>query len=202
MEEQHTTKLKLTMTYGIYLAGISIVLSLIIWAAGLIERLGLYGTALIGLLQIILLAYLLVYYTKRYRDTLFDGKITFGQAFTFGVLLVVFSSIISSLFSYILNKYIDPEYSQRVMTMIQDKTYQLLANSGLSQDQIDAQMASLESREIPSPMETLITSLQSGVIGGAIMSLISSAIVKKNVKDGGEDAFDEAMEDVKTEDEK
>lgn len=202
MEEQHTTKLKLTMTYGIYLAGISIVLSLIIWAAGLIERLGLYGSALIGVFQFVLLAYLLVYYTKRYRDTLFDGKITFGQAFTFGVLLVVFSSVISALYSYILNKYIDPEYMQRVMTMIQDKTYQLLANSGLSQDQIDSQMASLESREIPSPMETLISSLQGGVIGGAIMSLISSAIVKKNVKDGGEDAFDEAMEDVKTEDEK
>jgi uncharacterized membrane protein (DUF485 family) len=148
--------------------------------------------------QIALLAFLLVYFTKRYRDTLLDGKITFGQAFTFGVLLIVFSSVISALFSYILNKYIDPEYMQRVMTMIQDKTYQLLANSGLSQDQIDAQMASLENRGISSPMETLVTSLEGGLIGGAIMSLISSAIVKKNTR-GGEDDFDQAMEDVKTE---
>jgi heme O synthase-like polyprenyltransferase len=147
-----------------------------------------------------MLAFLLVYFTKQYRDTLFDGKITFGQAFTFGVLLVVFSSVISALFSYILNKYIDPEYMQRVMTMIQDKTYQLLANNGLSQEQIDSQMARLENKGIPSPMETLVSSLEGGLIGGAIMSLISSAIVKKNVKDGGEDAFDEAMEDVKTED--
>jgi uncharacterized membrane protein (DUF485 family) len=202
MEEQQTTRMKLTMTYGIYLAGISIASSLIIWATGLIERMGLYGSALIGLLQFIVLAFLLVYFTKRYRDILFDGKITFGQAFTFGVLLIVFSSVISALYSYILNKYIDPEYMQRVMTMLQDKTYQLLANNGIPQDQIDAQMAKFEQKVIPSPMETLITSLQGGVIGGAIMSLISSAIVKKNVKDGGEDAFDEAMEDVKTEDEK
>ena len=200
MEEHQTSSLKLTMTYGIYLAGISIVLSLIIWATNLIEHLGLFGSVLIGLLQIVMLAFLLVYFTKQYRDTLFDGKITFGQAFTFGVLLVVFSSVISALFSYILNKYIDPEYMQRVMTMIQDKTYQLLANNGLSQEQIDAQMARLENKGIPSPMETLVSSLEGGLIGGAIMSLISSAIVKKNVKDGGEDAFDEAMEDVKTED--
>jgi len=200
MEEHQTSSLKLTMTYGIYLAGISIVLSLIIWATNLIEHLGLFGSVLIGLLQIVMLAFLLVYFTKQYRDTLFDGKITFGQAFTFGVLLVVFSSVISALFSYILNKYIDPEYMQRVMTMIQDKTYQLLANNGLSQEQIDSQMARLENKGIPSPMETLVSSLEGGLIGGAIMSLISSAIVKKNVKDGGEDAFDEAMEDVKTED--
>jgi prepilin signal peptidase PulO-like enzyme (type II secretory pathway) len=185
------------MTYGIYLAAISIVLSLIIWATSLIEHLGLFGSAFIGVFQLVLMAFLLVYFTKRYRDTLFDGRITFGQAFSFGVMLVVFSSVISSLYSYILNKYIDPEYMHRVMTMIQDKTYQMLANSGLSQDQIDSQMTKFEEKGIPSPIETLVSSLEGGLIGGAIMSLISSAIVKKNVK--GEDAFDEAMEDIKTE---
>ena len=198
MEEQQTTRMKLTMTYGIYLAGISIVTSLFIWATSLIEYMGLFGSALIGVFQFVLLAFLLVYFTKKYRDTLFDGKITFGQAFTFGVLLVVFSSVISALYSYILNKYIDPDYMHRVMTMIQDKTYQMLSNQGLSQEQIDSAMVKFEQKGIPSPMETLVSSLQGGIIGGAIMSLISSAIVKKNVK--GEDAFDEAMEDVKTED--
>jgi len=199
MEEHQTSSMKLTMTYGLYLGAISVVSSLIIWATSLIEHLGIFGSVLIGVFQIALLAFLLVYFTKRYRDTLLDGKITFGQAFTFGVLLVVFSSVISALFSYILNKYIDPEYMKRVMTMIQDKTYQILANSGLSQDQIDAQMASIENKGISSPMETLVTSLEGGLIGGAIMSLISSAIVKKNAH-GGEDDFDQAMEDVKTED--
>ncbi len=197
MEEQQTTRMKLTMTYGIYLAAISIVISLFIWATSLIEHLGLFGSAFIGAFQFVLVAFLLVYFTKRYRDILFDGKITFGQAFTFGVMLVVFSSVISALYSYILNKYIDPDYMHRVMAMIQDKTYQMLSNQGLSQDQIDATMVKFEQKGIPSPMETLVSSLQGGIIGGAIMSLISSAIVKKNVK--GEDAFDEAMEDVKTE---
>lgn len=200
MEQQPNTKLKVTMTYGIYLAAISIVLSLIIWATSLLEHLGLFGSAFIGVFQLVMLAFLLVYYTKRYRDSMFDGRITFGQAFSFGVMLVVFSSVISSLYSFILNKYIDPDYMHRVMTMIQDKTYQMLANSGLSQDQIDAQMTKFEERGIPTPIETLVSSLEGGLIGGAIMSLISSAIVKKNVK--GEDAFDEAMEEVKNEEEK
>jgi prepilin signal peptidase PulO-like enzyme (type II secretory pathway) len=200
MEQQPNTKLKVTMTYGIYLAAISIVMSLIIWATSLIEHMGLFGSAFIGVFQLVMLAFLLVYFTKRYRDTMFDGRITFGQAFSFGVMLIVFSSVISSLYSFILNKYIDPDYMHRVMTMIQDKTYQMLSNSGLSQDQIDAQMSKFEEKGIPTPIETLVSSLEGGLIGGAIMSLISSAIVKKNVK--GEDAFDEAMVDIKTEETK
>lgn len=198
MEEQSSNRLKVTMTYGIYLAGISIAISVFVWATSLIEHIGIFGSAFIGILQLALMAFLLVYYTKRYRDTMFNGKITFGQAFSFGVMLVVFSSLISSLYSYILNKYIDPDYMHRVMTMIQDKTYQMLSNSGMSQDQIEAQMIKIEEKGIPSPIETLVSSLEGGLIGGAIMSLISSAIVKKNAR-GGEDEFDDAMEEIKTE---
>jgi len=199
MEQQPNDRLKLTMTFGLYLAGINIAWSVIIWATSLLEHLGLFGSILIGIFNLFLLAFLLVFFTKKYRDTLFDGKITFGQAFSFGVMLVVFSSVISALYSYIQNRFIDPEYMHRIMTMIQDKTYQMLANSGVSQDQIDAQMAKFDEKGIPTPIETLVQSLEGGLIGGAIMSLISSAIVKKNVK--GEDAFDEAMEEVKNEEE-
>ncbi|MHB9143666.1 MAG: DUF4199 domain-containing protein, partial [Paludibacter sp.] len=122
---------------------------------------------------------------------------TFGQAFLLGLLIVVFSTIISSLYSYIFNKFIDPEYTQRLMTMMQDKTYQWMSSKGVPQDQIDSAMKKFEDKGIPSPIETLVTSMEFGLIGGAFMSLISSAIVKKNANN--EDAFDEAMEEVKTE---
>jgi prepilin signal peptidase PulO-like enzyme (type II secretory pathway) len=185
------------MTYGIYLAVISIVVSLIIWATSALEHLGLFGSAITGILQIVLLAFLLVYFTKKYRDDLLDRKITFGQAFAFGVMLVLFSTVINALYSYIFNKYVDPEYMQRIMTMIQEKTYQMMSSRGVPQDQIDAAMSKFETQEIPTPIKMLVSSLKSGLIAGAIMSLISSAIVKKNASN--EDAFDEAMEDVKTE---
>jgi hypothetical protein len=198
MEAQKTNPLKTAMTYGIFLSGISIVISIIIWAGNLMEFMGLFGSVFIGLLQPAILVFLLVYFTKQYRNNSLDGKIGFGQAFTFGVLLVVFSSIINSLYSYIFNKFIDPEYVTRTMTMIQEKTYQWMTNNRMPEDKIEEAMSGFEKRGIPSPIETLMSSLKFGLIGGAIMSLISSAIVKKNVQ--GEDAFDQAMEDVKTED--
>jgi hypothetical protein len=58
-------------------------------------------------------------------------------------------------------------------------------------------MQKFEAKGVPSPIETLVTSLEFGLIGGAIMSLVSSAIVKKNVTN--EDAFDEAMDEVNKE---
>jgi hypothetical protein len=197
METQKTNSYKLAMTYGLYFGLISIILNVIIWATNLMEYLGLFGSVLLGVLQLVLMVFILIYFTKLYRNNELGGKITFGQAFVFGVLIVVFSTIISSLYSYIFNKFIDPDYAQRIMTMMQDKTYQWMSGKGLSQDQIDDAMQKFEAKGVPSPIETLITSMEFGLIGGAIMSLISSAIVKKNATN--EDAFDEAMDEVKNE---
>lgn len=197
METQKTNSYKLAMTYGLYFGLISIILSVIIWATNFMEYLGLFGSVLLGVLQLVLMVFILIYFTKLYRNNELGGKITFGQAFVFGVLIVVFSTIISSLYSYIFNQFIDPDYAQRIMTMMQDKTYQWMSGKGLSQDQIDDAMRKFEAKGVPSPIETLITSMEFGLIGGAIMSLISSAIVKKNATN--EDAFDEAMDEVKNE---
>lgn len=197
MESQKTNSYKLAMTYGLYFGLISIILNVIIWATNSMEYLGLFGSVLLGILQLVLMVFLLIYFTKLYRNNELGGKITFGQAFVFGVLIVVFSTIISSLYSYIFNQFIDPDYAQRIMTMMQDKTYQWMSGKGLSEDQINDAMQKFEAKGVPTPIETLVTSLEFGLIGGAIMSLVSSAIVKKNVDN--EDAFDEAMDEVNKE---
>jgi len=197
MENQQSNMFKQAMTYGIYLAGISIFLTVVIWAANLLEYMGILGSSALGFVQLTLLVILLLLFTKKYRDTELEGKITFGQAFVFGVLMVVLSTVITSLFSYIFNKFIDPEYTQRVMTMMQDKMYQWLSGRGMSDEQIESALKSLETQGNATPIETLVASVEFGLIGGAVMSLISSLIVKKNAV--GEDAFDEAMDEIKNE---
>ena len=197
MESHQPSPFKHAMIYGLYLAGISIAIAVIVWATALMEKLGLFGTMAIGVFNLVILILLLIYYTKIYRNEQLNGKITFGQAFVFGVLIVLFSTVVSSLYNYIFARYIDPGYAQRIMTMVQDKTYQMMANQGMSEDQIEEAMVRFEEQPIPTPLNSLISSLKFGLIGGTIMSLISSAIVKKNVNK--DDAFEEAMEDVKTE---
>lgn len=197
MEQAKVSPFKTALTYGIYMAVVSILISLIVWATNLMESLGLFGTSAIGLVNLLVMVILLIIFTKLYRDNLLGGKITFKQAFTFGVLVVVCSSLISGLYNYIFFKFIDPGYMERIMTMMQEKMYQMLSNRGLPEDQIETAMRAFEEKGIPTPLESVQQALLGGLIGGAIMSLISSAIVKKNKEK--EDAFAEAMEEVKTE---
>ena len=195
MEENNSSPFKMALTYGIYMAIISIIVTLVVWATSLIETLGLMGSSIIAFINLIITVTLLVIFTKLYRDNLLEGKITFGKAFTFGLLIVICSSLITGVFSYILYKFIDPGYMERIMTVVQEKTYQILANKGLSEDQIDAAMRAFEEKGVPTPMQSVQSALLNGIIGGSIMSLISSAIVKKNTQK--EDAFEEAMDEVK-----
>jgi hypothetical protein len=107
------------------------------------------------------------------------GYISFSEAFLAGFSMVVVSSIIGAAYNLLFNAVIDPEYVQRVTLAIQNKTVEMMESRGVSQDMIDKTISDFQSRGIPSVGKQLITSLLTGLIGGAILSVISAAIVKK-----------------------
>lgn len=187
---------KAELTYGIYFALISILINLVVWATAFIEKSGLFVSAAIAVVNLGILIVFLLLCTKYYRDHSLDGKITFGQAFMFALVIVIFSSVITGLYSFVFNKYIDPEYLARIMKSVQEKTYQFMANQGMSDEQIEAAMVKVEAQPIPTAFDALKSALISGLIGGAIMAVISAAIVKKNVQ---KDGFDQAMSELKSE---
>lgn len=195
MEQKSTIMFKSAMNSGLVLALVSILVSVVIWATALIEKMGLFATAGIGLFSLLITVIMLIILTKRYRDNSLGGAITFKDAFVFGILVVVLSTIISSLYSYIFNNFIDPGYQERILTSMQDKLYQFMSGKGVSEDQIEQAIDQLQAKGTPTPMEVLTQSIIFGLIGGTIMSLISSAIVKKK----NEDAFDEVMDEIKSE---
>ena len=69
-----------------------------------------------------------------------------------------------------------------------------LLKQGMSEDQIEAAMAITAKMMTPGWLS--IMGLFGSVIAGTIISLVTSIFVKKQ---GNEDAFDEAMEEIKTE---
>lgn len=188
---------KLELTYGIYFALISIIINLLIWATGLMEKGGLMTTFLISLFQLGILIVFLLICTKSYRDNILKGKISFGQAFLFALIIVIFSSVITGFYVFIFNKFIDPEYTSRLMQAIQDKTYQFMANQGVPDDQIEQAMIQFEEQTPQSAADTMVSALTSGLIGGSIIALITSAIVKKNT--GNPNDFEDAMSELKSE---
>ena len=196
--EQKSPLLKASMNAGIIMAVISILYSVIIWVAALMEKMGLMANLALGISNLFIMVIILVILTKRYRINYLENTITFKEAFVFGLLVVVFSTIITSLYNYIFNNFIDPGYQERIMASMQDKLYNFMSSKGVPDAQIEEQMNKMQARGAQTPIQILKQSIIFGLIGGSIMSLISSAIVKKNINK--DDAFEEAMEEVKTED--
>ncbi len=197
MEQKSTVMLKASMNSGVVLAGISILFAVLIWVTNLVENLGLMANVGIGLISLFVTVVMLIILTKRYRNIYLGGEINFREAFFFGLLVIVFSTVISSLYSYIFNNFIDPGYQERILLSMQDKVYQFMSSKGLSDDQIEETLNQMQADGTPTPVQVLKQSIIFGLVGGTFMSLISSAIVKKRKED--ENAFDEAMEEVKSE---
>ena len=177
MEQKTGILLKSSFTSGVYLGLISILLSVLIWAGGIIESMGLFGAAIIGLISLIISFVLLIIFAKVYRNKEFGGYISFGEAFKFTFLVIIISTTISIIYSYIFNSFIAPEYMENLMAVMQQKTMNYMESAGVPESQIDKAMEKFG--EIPTIWETLKQTALSGLIGGGIIALIASAIVKK-----------------------
>ncbi len=181
--EQKSTFWKSAMTYGIYLAVALIFYNVILYVLGesMNQTLGLvtWGIMAVGI-------YLC---QKSYRDRELDGYIDYGKALGFGVAIMLFAGVLNSLYSVILMK-IDPSLMEQIRIMQEEA----LMKQGMSDDQIE--MAGDMMSKLQSPLIIVLSSLFSFALIGFIISLITSIFIKRKED---ENAFDEAMEEVKSE---
>lgn len=186
--------LKESMKYGLYYAAVSIVLSLITWGAKLQETLSLTGNFFLGISSAVIYVLILIYFTKKFRDKELGGSINFRQAFQIGLFTVIFSSIILALYNFTFNSWIDPGYQQRIFDSLPEKTYNMLSKApGITEEMIDESLKAFETIKVPTPIESMLSSLESGFFGGLFFALISALIVKKNIVKNG---FDQAMSKI------
>jgi len=182
--EQKSTFWKSAMTAGLYLGIILILYNVILYITN--QNL---NTSL-GLISYVILAAGVVYFQIQYRDHELGGFISYGTAFGYGVTLMAFSGIIQSLYTVVLIKFIDPGILDQIRIMQEEQ----MIKQGVSEEQIE--MASKMMDAFRSPIIIAISGLFSFALLGVIISLISSIFVKK-IDD--ENAFDEAMSDLKSE---
>lgn len=187
---------KSSMKYGLYYAIISIVISLIIWATKFIENSGLTANFIVSAVNIVVWVLILIYFTKDYRDKSLGGVIDFKQAFFVGLLTVAFASLIIAVYNFSFHSWIDPEYSQRTIDAIIEKTYNMMSGMGLPESEIENSLKAIETMEVPTPVQSTFSGLQQNIIYGAVLSLISAAIVKKNKDKSG---FAKAMDEINDE---
>lgn len=124
------------------------------------------GNSLLGWISFAITVGGLVMAMREFR-TRNGGFMNYGEGVGVGALTAAISGLLSSLFSTFYTTLIDTGVMQRVI----EQTRVKLEDSGLSDEQIDQQMAFME--KFQSPGLTFLF----GVLGAAFMGLILSLIV-------------------------
>lgn len=128
-----------------------------------------FGLALVLAISIAFVVYVI----RHHREKDLGGYISFKRAFLLSFVTMLIASIISGVFSMIYVAFIDPSFLDAVI----DGTEEMMTNLGAPAETIETQMA--EMREKMTVVGMLKQGLMNGIIGGAVISLIVAAIMKK-----------------------
>jgi hypothetical protein len=171
MEEKSASIWKSTMLSGVYLAIAMILLSVIFYVTG-----NTFSKTAQYLSYPIIIAGI-IWGQISYKKEL-GGIMPYGQALLAGLLTMVFASVISSIYTYILYSIIDPSLQEQLRIFTEE---QMIAQGNVPEAQMEAAM------KITSKLQTPIMMLVMGIFGGAfigvIVSLITAIFIKKNPSD-------------------
>jgi len=172
--------LKHTSTYGA-ISGFMLIIASVIFYMFNIMPINFGKIALTGFFNYAIIIVLVIIGTKAYRDKVLGGVISYRDAFLAGLLIILFSSVLSGFYSLIFTTWIDPDYVTRLYTAMKDWMFDLLSRAGYPEEMIDQTIERMEQQEANySPLMSFFTGIGSMVIVGAIICLITSAFIKKN----------------------
>jgi hypothetical protein len=178
MEEIRPNFWKSALYWGVISGVVSIILSVLMYVIGFTpSSFGRIGLAI--LMSLIILVVVLVIALKSYRNSL-GGSMTYGQAFKFGFFVILFGSVISSIYYFLFLKFIDPEYLKNVMEKFMTNLEEFLLKRGMNEEQVSKAMEEAAKKPIPSPLKSTIQGFFQGLIFSTIVNLIVAAIMKKN----------------------
>lgn len=170
MENSKST-FKLAMNPGLITGGVSIIISLLLWA--LIDNLETQQQ--IGYFTWLIIAFMYYYYTKNYRENEMGGNLTYGQGFKFMFLMSIFVMVLSVIYSYVLFTYLDPGMIDTIKEQAAEKMYQ----QNLTDEQVEAALEMQSMWMTPGAMASF--AVFGSLFFGTVLSLIIALFTKKEV---------------------
>jgi Protein of unknown function (DUF4199) len=165
------------LQYGLLSALLGIVMFLALYLGG--TKLFTSPIAYVGYLIPIVFAVLACIKQKKQQA----GYLKFGEALkaSFGVFVI--TSLVTTLFTYILLNYIDTEFAASMKEYSMEVTENMMKKFGASQEQID-QAVQKASEKDQFSLSSQLLGFALGCIFWFVISLIISLIVRKENKDG------------------
>jgi hypothetical protein len=168
MEQKPASLFKSSLTSGIYIGIVLILISVVMYATGVMfEKWAQYVSWPILILGAI-------YAQITYRKSL-GGEMTYGQALGVGVLALIFASVLSSIYAYLLYTVIDPSLLEQVRIMTEQR---LVEQGNIPEEQLDQFMEI--SMRFQKPAIMALMGIFGGALIGLIISLITGIFTKKN----------------------
>jgi hypothetical protein len=164
---------KPALIYGAILGFVGILLSVIFYFLNLTTESWVGWISIV--ISIAVMAYCLVAYRKEYLG----GYASFGQIFVMALVIGIISTVLSSIYTYLLYAVIDPDLIEKVRLMAEDR---ILNNPRIPESTAGDIIERMEGRFTPVRMVRM--TLIWGVVGNAIIGLILAAFVKKNRPEG------------------
>ena len=158
---------KVATKWALIATGVSIVLTLAYQFLNIAQDSPARYLSLLPFIAFIILAQI------EYRQVL-GGSITFGQAFSTGFRVALFAGILGAIFMFIYVSYINPDFITQAMEAQRAK----MAEKGMTDEQIEQGMKM--SSKVMGPAMISFFAAVGSAISGAIISLITAAIVKKD----------------------
>jgi hypothetical protein len=171
MEEKTTPIWKSALISGLYLAIALILVSVIFYVMGNpFSKVGQYVSYPIMIGGIILAQ-------LNYKKAL-GGTLTYGQAVGVGVLAMVFASLISGIYTFLLYQVIDPSLQEQLRIYTEE---QIIKQGKVPEEQLE--MVVKMATKFQSPPILFAMAVVGGAFIGTIISLITAIFIKKNPSD-------------------
>jgi hypothetical protein len=106
------------------------------------------------------------------------GTLTYGQAVGVGVLTMVFASLISGIYTYLLYAVIDPSLQEQLRIFTEE---QIIQQGKVPEEQLE--MAVNMAAKFQTPPIMFAMAVVGGAFIGTIISLITAIFIKKNPSD-------------------
>lgn len=175
MEQKTDSIWKSSMTSGIYMGIAMILVSVVFYVAGnpfskVSQWIGY--AIMVGGIVLAQIAY----------KKVLGGTMTYGQALGVGVLTMVFASVLTSIYTFLLYQVIDPSLQEQLRLFTEE---QIVKQGRVPEEQID--MAVNMATKFQTPVMMMVMGLFGGAFIGLIISLITSIFTQKKPKEDFEE---------------